>query len=158
MSTEQAKNFGLTETLKWTLYTFLTGELIFLFLETRGDFANGLLFFMEAHMNIHYLAMVTILLVLTYLFGQRNGLEILILNKNFFVTPFKYGLLTIWTVLIYVSTVGLLKQPDKESVGTLETIMTYIAQPYIRTTLIFLLPLAIYSYICGDRIRRNKLE
>jgi hypothetical protein len=115
MNIEQAKKIGQRETLKWTLYTFLIGELIFMFLETRGDFANGIIFFIEGHKNIHYLVMVAILFTVTYFSGQRNGTEILILGRHFYITPFKYGLLTIWVVLVYGSTVGLLKQNDKDS-------------------------------------------
>jgi hypothetical protein len=75
MTIEQAKNLGRKETIKWTLYTFLIVELIFLFLETRGDFANGIIFFIEGHKNSYYLSMVIILFTGTYYFGpkKRNG-------------------------------------------------------------------------------------
>lgn len=136
MNIERAKKTGQKETLKWTLYAFLVGELIFMFLETRGDFASGIIFFIEGHKNIHYLVMVAILFIVTYFAGQRNGNEILILGRHIFMTPFKYGLLTIWIVLAYGSAVGLFKQMDKESIGTFEKIRTYILEPYIRTTVI----------------------
>jgi hypothetical protein len=158
MSIEVAEKSGRRETLKWTLYTFLVIELVFMLIETNGDFANGIIFFIEGHKNVHYLAMVTILFAVTYLVGQRNGKEILILGRHFFITPFKYGLLTIWIVLAYGSVVGLLKQNNKDAIGTFEMIRSYILVPYIRTTLILLIPLAIYSYYCGDRIKRSNID
>jgi hypothetical protein len=158
MSIELAEKSGRRETLKWTLYTFLIMELVFMLIETSGDFANGIIFFIEGHKNVHYMVMVTILFGVTYLLGQRNGKEILILGRHFFVTPFKYGLLTIWTLLAYGSVVGLVKQNDRDSIGTFETIRTYILEPYMRTTLILLIPLAIYSYYCGDRIKRSIVD
>jgi hypothetical protein len=156
MTIEQAAKFGQRETIKWTLYTFLAVELVFLYNERPGDLPNGILFFIERHKNIHYLAIGAILSALTYFLGQRNGKEILILDRHFFVTPFKYGLLTVWVILAYVVVVTLVKQTDKDSIGTIEMIRIYILEPYIRTTLIFIIPLAIYAYFCGDRIKRYK--
>ena len=158
MNIEQAKDSGQRETLKWTLYTFLAGELIQMVLETRGDFANGIIFFIEGHKNVHYLVMVSILFTVTYFVGRRNGKEILILGRHFYLTPFKYGLLTIWIVLAYGSIVGLVKHNDQDSSGVLEMVRTYIFEPYTRTTLVLLIPIAIYSYYCGDRIRKTKLD
>ena len=154
MNNEQAKNTGQKETFRWTLYTFLAAEFIFMIQETRGDFANGILFFIQAHKNIHYLAMVAILFTMTYFSGQRNGKEILIQGRHFFITPFKYALLTIWIILAYISVVGILRQNDTEALETSEMIRIYILEPYLRTTLLFLVPLAIYAYFCGDGIRK----
>ena len=157
MDIEQAKKIGKNETLRWTLYIFLIGELFFMFLETRRDFANGIIFFIEAHQNIHYLVMVVILFSVTVFVGERNGKEILIQERHFFITPFKHGLLTIAIVLAYGSVIGLLKQNHPDSVGTFEVIRTYILEPYIRITLILLFPLVIYSYCCGNRIKKSKV-
>jgi hypothetical protein len=155
MDIKQAESLGRRESLTLTLYLFLIGELIMLFLTTSGDFANGILFFIQGHMNIHYLVMVTILFALTYFLGQRNGKEILILGRHFFLTPFKYGLLTIWIALAYGSAVGIFKG-DKTSMGTVDIVRTFILDPYIRTTLILIIPLAIYAYYCGTRIKANQ--
>ena len=155
MSIEQAKSLGQKETLKWTLYIFLVCELVAMLFEISGDFANGIIFFIGQHMNIHYLIMVAILFTVTNLVGQKNGKEVLILRRNFFITPFKYGLLTIWIVLAYGTVVGLLRVNEKGAMNTFEMIQTYILKPYLQTTLVLLVPLAIYSYFCGDRIKKG---
>ena len=158
MDIEQAKKIGQNETLKWTLYIFLIGELVFMFFETRGDFANGIIFFIAKHQNIHYLVMVTLLFAVASFVGGRNGKEILVLGRHFFITPFKYGLLTIWIVLAYGCLVGLSNSNDQDSIDTFEMIRTYILTPYLRTTLILLIPLVIYSYCCGSRIKKSKIH
>jgi uncharacterized membrane protein YpjA len=99
--------------------------------------------------------MVAILFTVTNLVGQKNGKEVLILRRNFFITPFKYGLLTIWIVLAYGTVVGLLRVNEKGAMNTFEMIQTYILKPYLQTTLVLLVPLAIYSYFCGDRIKKS---
>jgi hypothetical protein len=124
-------------------------------LQVDRDVANGIIFFIGQHMNIHYLIMVAILFTVTNLVGQKNGKEVLILRRNFFITPFKYGLLTIWIVLAYGTVVGLLRVNEKGAMNTFEMIQTYILKPYLQTTLVLLVPLAIYSYFCGDRIKKG---
>ncbi|MBI3220534.1 MAG: hypothetical protein HYZ44_13555 [Bacteroidetes bacterium] len=156
MTIEQAKNVGQRETLKCTLYTYLGGELIFLVLMVGADFANGIIFFIDGHRNIHFLAMVTILFSVTYFAGQQNGKDILILGSHFFLTPFKYGLFTIWIVVAYASAVGLLKHDATNAISTFEKIRIYILVPYMRNTLVLLIPLLIYAYYCGDRIRNSR--
>lgn len=158
MDSKQARDLGRQQTIRWTLYTFIVVELTSLYTETIGDFANGILFYIQDRTNIHYLAMVTILFTITYFTGQRNGYEILILKNNFFVTPFKYGLLTIWIVLIYVSAYGMTHQAGSGSVSATKLIQRYILEQYAWTTLIFLVPLAVYSYFCGNSIKKREVE
>jgi hypothetical protein len=157
MEIKQAESLGQRESLRLTLYLFLLGELIVLFLTTSGDFANGILFFIQGHMNIHYLIMVTILFALTYLLGRRSGKEILIMGRHFFLTPFKYGLLTIWTALAYGSIIGLVKA-DRASMTISAMVRTFILEPYVRTTLVLIIPLSIYAYYCGTRIKAHEIS
>ena len=157
MTIEQSKTFGRKETIKWTLYTFLIVELIFLLIETRGDFANGIIFFIEGHKHPFYLPMVTILFIVTYFLGPRNGKGILILKKHFFLTPFKYGLLTIWIVLAFACLGGLFRETDRHY-SIFQSFLKFILEPFMWSTLILLIPVAIYAYFCGDRIRKKSIE
>ena len=94
MSIEQAKSIGQKETLKWTPYIFLVCELVAMLIETSGDFANGIIFFIAQHMNIHYLIMVAILFTVTNMVGSKNGKEILIIisSTRSSITFFNEGL------------------------------------------------------------------
>lgn len=158
MNLQHAERLGQKKTLTWTLYTFLLGELVFMVLETQGDFANGIIFFIEGHANVHYLAMTSLLFAVSNFAGRRNGKEILMLEKNFFITPFKNGLVTIWIVLAYGSVVGILQETSNHTSGVFEIIRKYVLEPYLRTTLILLVPLAVYSLLCGNQIKKSKLS
>jgi len=53
MTPTQAQKFGRRQTLRATGIIVAILLVVFLFMETRGDFANGILFFIEAISNIH---------------------------------------------------------------------------------------------------------
>lgn len=155
MTPQQAAAIGQSESLRMMFYAFLAGEVIILFYMARGDFANGILFFMRAHQNIHYVVVVAILFGSTWLFGRLNGKEILIQGQSAFFTPFKYGLFSIWIAIGYGCVVGIVKA-DKTGLSVSELMKTYILTPYIQTTVVLIVPLAVYAYYCGHRIKAGK--
>lgn len=152
MNIEQARSLGRKETLKWTFYTFLAGDLIFLFFATKGDFANGILFFIDWHQDPYYFTTVTVLFVVTYFVGPKNGEDILIRKKHFFLTPFKYGLFTICIVIAFACLTGLFRETDRHY-SVAQSFVKFVLEPFIQTTIILLIPVGIYAYFCGDRIR-----
>jgi hypothetical protein len=156
MTVEQSKEIGRKETIKWTLYTFLIVELILLLIETRADFANGVIFFVERHKDSFYLPLVIVLFAVTYFLGPRNGKDILILKKHFFLTPFKYGLFTIWIVLAFACLGGLFRETDRHY-SIFKGFLKFILEPFLLSTSILLIPIAIYAYFCGDRIRKKNI-
>jgi hypothetical protein len=157
MDSKRAENLGRRKSLKGALYLFLVGELYMLFQTLRGDIANGIFFFIQAHKNVHYLIMVTTLFVLTYFLAQRNGKEILIRGRHFFLTPFKYGLVTICIVLAYGTLVGVfLGNKAVIAIMTTGDIISTLVMPYLRTILMLIVPLAIYSYYCGKKIKTSQ--
>jgi hypothetical protein len=156
MTIEQAEKIGRIETLKWTFYTFLAVELYFMFKETSGDFANGILFFIERHKHPFYLPMVSLLFIVTYFIGTRNGKDILLFDKHFFLAPFKHGLFTVWIVLAFACLGGLFWETDRQGYGIQERLLKFFLEPFVRSTIILLIPLAFYAYFCGDRILKKK--
>ena len=78
MTSHEAQSFGRAKTLKATAFIAGIFLVIFMFMETRGDFANGILFFMEAVTNIHFIIILAILFGLTFFFGGKAGKEIII--------------------------------------------------------------------------------
>jgi hypothetical protein len=50
-------------------------------METRGDFANGILFVSQEISNIHFIVILIILYGLTYVLGGKAGKEIILYKK-----------------------------------------------------------------------------
>jgi hypothetical protein len=109
MIKKEAQRLGLKTALKATAVIVIILILLLLFGETRGDFANGILFFLRALFNIHTIAIVTILFGLTYLLGARAGVEIIISKKNFLAVALKYAVIISLSTTAYALIVGLVK-------------------------------------------------
>lgn len=94
MTEQQSKQIGRAEILKTLFVAVLIAELYWMINETRGDFANGILFYLDYHANIFMLSFYLILFGSAYFFGQNAGREIILLNKSSFKTAIKYSLLS----------------------------------------------------------------
>jgi hypothetical protein len=112
MQENESKKIGYRQAVKSILILVIIAELYWMFNETRGDFANGILFYMYYHENVFILLFYLILFICTYLFGQRAGFEILILNKNFLVTGLKYSAITSVILIVYCAIALVLTEAD----------------------------------------------
>lgn len=86
--------------------------LLLMFLETRGDFANGILFYMRAITNIHSIAILTILFGLTFLFGGKAGKDIILKNRNFILISILYSVIIYLSLYLYMAIYGITNRPD----------------------------------------------
>ncbi|SHN40628.1 hypothetical protein [Chitinophaga sp. CF418] len=86
---------------KITLYAVIVLELFWMFVETRGDFANGILFYLQAQMNIYVWAFFTLLFLSSYLLGKKMGAG-LIKGHNYVKAAIIYGLLESVILVTYV--------------------------------------------------------
>jgi hypothetical protein len=102
MDIKDAQLTGSKQVVKTTLFVLLIAELIMLFTETRGDFANGILFFLEEQLDIGFIGLVAILFIASYLLGKSAGKEIIINGRNHRKTGITYALLEILIILVYV--------------------------------------------------------
>jgi len=84
------------------LFVVLIVELFLLIMETRGDFANGILFYISGQLNIFVLGLFLLLFSTTYFWGRSAGKEILIDGRNYLVIGIKYSLLETAVVLGYI--------------------------------------------------------
>ena len=109
MTKNEAQNFGREKTMKATAIAVAFMVFMFLIGETRGDFANGILFFMKAILNIHILFILTILFGSTYIFGGKAGIDIIIEQKNSLLTALKYVCLIAILVSAYTIVLGFIK-------------------------------------------------
>ena len=101
MTPEKSKIVGRQHSLASAIFIFLTVEIIFLIWETRGDFANGFLFFIDHQMNLFTILSFVIFFLLFIKLGQLAGYKILILKANPFKIAFLYGLITTTLMLAY---------------------------------------------------------
>ncbi|CAN5631659.1 hypothetical protein BH10BAC2_BH10BAC2_14060 [soil metagenome] len=84
MTSKEAQKFGQKKTLQATGILVAILLVVFLFIETNGDFANGFLFFIQAISNIRFLVILSILFGLTYVFGGKAGKEIIIRKRTLY--------------------------------------------------------------------------
>ena len=88
--------------MRTLLFVVLIVELFLLIMETRGDFANGILFYISGQLNIFVLGLFLLLFSTTYFWGRSAGKEILIDGRNYLVIGIKYSLLETAVVLGYI--------------------------------------------------------
>ena len=83
-------------------------EFFWFFTEAGGDWANGLLFFIDAQMNLEVFLFFVLLFGTTYFLGGKAGAGIFNDPGKYLWTGIKYGLLTSLIMIIYWTIVYLL--------------------------------------------------
>jgi hypothetical protein len=78
----QARKIGYRKALKYTLLVYLSFEVWILYHETKGDFANGILFFIQEQLNSLVLSVVLLSILSSFVFGRSAGKKILADGKN----------------------------------------------------------------------------
>src|SRR5688500_11749908 len=107
MTPLEAKTIGRKKTIKATAIITAILLIVYMIQETRGDFANGILFYMQAITNIHTVAVITIFLGLSFLFGGRAGKKIILDKKNFILISAMYTAIIYLSIYIYMAIIGL---------------------------------------------------
>lgn len=102
MTPREAQSAGRSKTIKAILFCLAIPLLILLFQETKGDFANGILFYIDRVFTGENLIYLIIILGLTFLFGGWAGKEIIISKRNLVVTSIKYAALIYMALYIYI--------------------------------------------------------
>ena len=83
MTDPEMKKFARSKTLKATALLLIILVVLLLIGETSGDFANGMMFFIEAIASVHTIIVLTILFGLTDLFAGYAGQEIILKKYSF---------------------------------------------------------------------------
>ena len=95
MDKRNARNTGLHRTIRSTIWSICVLELFSLIMETRGDFANGILFFLQGFLSLPNLIAIILFLVPSFLWGGRAGIDILVRGRKPMAVAFKYALISI---------------------------------------------------------------
>jgi hypothetical protein len=141
MNIKEAQILGRTIVVKGTVLIVGILLIIFLIMSTISDFGNGILFFFEAILNIHFLAIMAILFGLTLLFGSSAGKEIILEKKNYILTSIKYVILIILAIIIYAGVVGVVKDKTNTPDNFERLITTYFLTPLVKTGSITIFPM-----------------
>lgn len=100
MNNNQAGFRGFIETIKASILSWLIWEAVWLFYESEGDFANGVLFFIQNHFNYRVVAFYALTFALMLFCGKRAGVDILVADKRPFLTGVKYAVISFGLVNI----------------------------------------------------------
>ena len=137
MTITEAKKFARIKTIKATFIILLLLTVLLLIGEIRGDFANGILFFLEAIINISTIIFLIVLFGLTYYFAGQAGKEVILEKKNILLVTAKYATLISLAICLVVMVMGIIRQKDLSTNGVGQLIKTYFV-PLFFKTLIFL--------------------
>ena len=101
MTEEEAKKIGSQQLMKFTFILVSIFELYWMYSETKGDFANGILFYISYHANPILWMFYILIFGSNYLFGKNAGKEIIILKNNAFITSLKFGLFISSEIILF---------------------------------------------------------
>lgn len=101
MTPDTAKQTGRKKAIVTQVVAMAILEFFWFFTEAGGDWANGLIFFIDAQMNLEVLLFFVLLFAITYFFGGKAGVRIFNDPGRYLWTGIKYGLLSSMIVIIY---------------------------------------------------------
>jgi hypothetical protein len=109
MTVQQSKSIGGRQLLKAAAILFAIYELSLLYKQTRGDFPNGLLFFISEQANIYFIGFILLYFFTMYLAGRIAGYNVLIKGRKRLQTVLLYSFITAFlTVFLFGLAVSLI--------------------------------------------------
>jgi hypothetical protein len=129
MELNVAQQIGGRQTVRILFAAVLVVEFYLLIAETRGDFANGILFYLAEQLNVFVLCLFLLLFITTYFWGRSAGKAIIIEGRNYLLIGLKYSFLQFAIVLSYfiiVYTVNNATQPMWRSLLSVIARMTTV--------------------------------
>jgi hypothetical protein len=151
MTPQESKSIGGKQLLKGATFLFLICELIMLIIETRGYFANGILFFISAQTNPIFFFLKVLYFAIMFLFGRKAGFGILIRKRKYNLVGLLYGVIvTIISISFLALFIILLRNLDIN--------LTYkqVAVISVRNFFILLIPMSLTWLWAAKKINRRK--
>jgi len=103
MSTQISSKYGGRLLVKIGVLLLAISELIFLLGESQGDFANGLLFFLDAQLNVYFLVFLILYFSTLYLLGWKAGQVIAVDRKKHISVGVIFGVISSVLITLYFS-------------------------------------------------------
>ena len=94
--------FGSIRVVKATIVMLVIVEIIYVFIETRNDFANGILFLLDEQTSLPMLSIFIILTSCAFIFGGIAGKEIIVKRRNHWIVGIKFSVLTAVTICLII--------------------------------------------------------
>lgn len=156
MTPQESRTIGRTKTLKATIVILAVMLFGLMLIETRGDFANGILFFIQDISNIHFIILLIIVFGLTYIFGGKAGTEIIIYKRNIVLTSIKYAVLIILSIIIYAAIIGIANDNTSLTDNFQRHLTTYFLKPLIKTGSLTIIPIFLIWLWATNQMRLIK--
>ena len=154
MTPNETKSIGGKQLLKGAVFIFLLFEIALLYYQTRGDFANGILFFIEAQMNVLFLIIVIAFFAMFFLLGRQAGFNILFQKKNSNFIAIQYSVIAALIIIscfaFYMYSVELNTNP---ALGFRSSNLLLYS---IRNFVVLLIPMLITWFWATNRIKLHK--
>ncbi|MEE1946172.1 hypothetical protein VRU48_13700 [Pedobacter sp. KR3-3] len=146
MTLEEAKTFGRNQALIKTAIAVLVMLLFFFYEQTHGDFANGILFFLEAITSVRFIGILIILFGLTFIFGKRAGKAIMLDGKPFVPIAIKYALIIVLFITVPAFVLTIMS-------GLASTDLQEFTLAFLLGTLFWILPMLLVWLWATNRMR-----
>lgn len=153
MTIKQAQKFGKEKALKATGLLVLVALILLMYNETKGDFANGIIFFIARISNVYFIAIMLLLFGLTFMFGEMAGKGIIINKKNFVFVSLKYPFIITLSVYITSAVISLFMTANFTTYTFAELIVTYFLDPLSKSGLLLFIALVIIWLIAANQMR-----
>jgi hypothetical protein len=99
---KRARAIGGKKAAAAFLFAFLLFEAFALFVETKGDFDNGVMNFLRAQVDVFFLSLTGVMFLALFFLGRMAGKQILCDKKSHVYVGLMYACFTIAIVLAYV--------------------------------------------------------
>jgi hypothetical protein len=102
MNEKMAKSLGAHQGLRASLWASLLIETYLFIVETRGDLANGILFWLAEQLNPYVILFFAVFFTTAFMLGRQAGYEILVLGRKYGPTGLKLAALASGVQLTYL--------------------------------------------------------
>lgn len=133
MNNQTAISIGRRITSKATAILVAVMLLILMIGQTYGDFANGILFFLEAVLTINTLVLLIIVFGLTYILGGVAAEAVIIKKKNFIATGIICAVIIALAISVWVTISGAIMRDNFSSAGAMSIIKGYTLRLFTRS-------------------------
>lgn len=157
MDIRTAKHIGQKLAIKSALIGLLIAYILFGLVIFSWDqkLINAIFWIFEVEFWYHLLIGAIGLLTMGYFFGRLAGVEILVKQKNEFLTGIKYGLLTLVTGTLIGSSVGFIQEGIDDIGGFGDPFYDYYFKPLYWVNMYGIIPVIIVGIMFGKQIKRN---
>ena len=131
MDTLAARRIGSKQACKTVFFASIIFEFIWLLVESRGDFANGLIFFIHAQANVVVIIFFALLFIITYFLGRRAGIDIVINGKDYIRVGLINAFLTSILIISYLLIIYYLHNVLKDALRAILQIILAVTAPMI---------------------------